>query len=83
MSVSADIACREMVEFITDYLEGALPRAERRRFARHLDGCDGCSAYVEQMRQTIELVGRIEPADLTPSARDAMLHTFRDWLAAR
>lgn len=81
--MSAAIACREMVEFITDYLEGALPRAERRRFKRHLDGCDGCSAYVEQMRQTIDLVGRIEPTELTPAARDAMLHTFRDWHATK
>jgi anti-sigma factor RsiW len=83
MSAAADIACREMVELITDYLEGALPRAERRRFRRHLDACDGCATYVEQMRQTIAMVGRIEPAEMTPAARDAMLHTFRDWQAAR
>ncbi len=79
MSVTADIVCREMVEFITEYLEGALPRSERKRFERHLRGCDGCTAYVEQMRQTIDLLGRIEPAELTPDARDALLHTFRDW----
>lgn len=83
MSATADIACREMVEFITDYLEGALPRSERKRFERHLAGCDGCTAYVEQMRQTIELVGRIEPDKLTPATRDALLHTFRDWHAGR
>lgn len=83
MSAGADVACREMVELITDYLEGGLPRSERRRFKRHLDACEGCTAYVKQMRQTIDLVGRIEPAELTPAARDAMLHTFRDWHAAR
>jgi anti-sigma factor RsiW len=83
VSVGADIACREMVEFITDYLEGALPRGERKRFERHLAACDGCTAYVEQMRQTIQLVGRIEPDELTPATRDALLHTFRDWHASR
>ena len=47
------LSCQELVELVTDYLEGALPEAERIRFDDHLGGCDGCSAYLSQMRATI------------------------------
>ena len=50
-----DMACAELVEVITDYLEGKLPAGDRRRFERHLRACDGCDAYLDQMRTTISL----------------------------
>src|SRR5947209_5607491 len=46
-----ELACAEVVEVITDYLEGRLSARDRRRFEAHLTGCDGCDAYLEQMRQ--------------------------------
>ncbi len=49
------LTCRELV---TDYLEGALPAGERERFEAHMAACEGCGAYVEQVRRTIELTGR-------------------------
>jgi Putative zinc-finger/Protein of unknown function (DUF1059) len=52
-----DLACREVVELVDDYLEGAMPPPKRARFQRHLEGCPGCVAYVEQMRVTVGLVG--------------------------
>jgi len=67
------------VELVTSYFEGALSRRDRRRFAAHVRACDGCSAYVEQMRETIRIAGMLREDDLDPRARDALLHAFRDW----
>jgi len=75
------IPCREMVELVTDYLEGALSRRERRRFERHIAGCDGCTAYLDQMRQTLRVVGSLSEETIPGDARDALLHAFRDWRA--
>ena len=75
------LSCQELVELITDYLEGALPEEERARFEEHVGGCDGCRTYVEQMRTTIGLVGRLSPAAVTPEAEQALLAAFRDWKA--
>ena len=76
-----EMACREAVEAVTAYLDGAMSARERSRFERHLGGCDHCAVYVEQIRATIELTGRIEPEDLTPEARDALVAVFRSWAA--
>ncbi len=77
------LTCREIVQLVTDYLEGALPPAEREAFERHLDACDGCRAYLEQMRETVRLTGAIElPAEGTP-LRDELLRAFRAWKQSR
>ena len=75
------LSCQELVELVTDYLEGALPEEERRRFEQHVGPCDGCREYVEQMRTTIELAGRLEPETLSPEAERALLAAFQDWKA--
>jgi anti-sigma factor RsiW len=73
------ITCRELVELVTDYLEDALPAAERARFEEHLAECEHCTEYVAQMRTTIGVLGRL-PADSLPDAvRDRLLAAFRDW----
>jgi anti-sigma factor RsiW len=77
-----EFTCREMVELVTDYFEGALPRSDRRRFERHLSACDGCTTYVEQMREVITTLGRLTEDSIPLEARDALLHAFRDWKAA-
>jgi anti-sigma factor RsiW len=74
-----ELACRELVELVTEYLEGALPAAERARFEAHLTGCDGCRTYVEEFRETIRLAGHLEPGALSPEARDGLLAAFREW----
>ena len=74
--------CRELVELITDYLEGTLPPSERARFDDHLAGCDGCHAYLEQMRETIGALGRLSPESLSPEAERKLLEAFRDWRKA-
>ncbi len=73
------ISCQEVVELVTDYLEGALDDAERRRFEEHLNGCAGCTRYLEQMRTTIRLTGEITPGDVSPEAERALLAAFRAW----
>jgi anti-sigma factor RsiW len=73
------MSCRELVELVTAYLEGALPLEDRRRFELHLADCDGCTMYVEQMRRTIELTGTLRVDDISPEAEAALLHVFRNW----
>jgi anti-sigma factor RsiW len=73
------LSCQELVELVTDYLEGALDDRDQRAFERHLAACDGCTEYVAQLRTTIRLVGTITPADLTQDAESALLKAFRDW----
>jgi anti-sigma factor RsiW len=75
----ATISCQEVVELVTDYLEGRLSPADRKRVERHLKACDGCTTYVEQARATIRLTGRLREEDLDPSFRERLLDAFRDW----
>ncbi len=71
--------CSELVELVTDYLEGSMPDAQRARFDEHVSGCDGCTTYLEQFRITIRLTGMLTEARVAPEARDALLGAFRDW----
>ena len=72
-------ACQEIVEMVTDYLEGALPRGERRRLEAHLADCPHCTEYLAQMRATIRLTGRLEPDDLTAEMREDLGELYRRW----
>jgi anti-sigma factor RsiW len=74
-----ELPCIELVEVITDYLEGAMPARKRRLLEQHLTACDGCTAYLEQMRETISLTGRLEPEDVPPELEERLLVAFRDW----
>lgn len=74
-----ELTCQELVELVTDYREGALPPAERTRFEAHLLECDDCPMYVDQIRTTISLVGRLDQVDVSPDARAMLLSEFRGW----
>lgn len=74
-----ELTCQELVEVITDYLEGALPPADLARFERHLLRCEGCTTYVDQMRETIRLTGMLREDQIPAGARDALLSAFRGW----
>ena len=76
--VDAGLTCRELVELVTDYVEGALPAAERERFEAHMAACEGCEAYVEQVRSTIRLTGRTRALERRPEIA-ALLAMFRDF----
>jgi anti-sigma factor RsiW len=79
--VSSRLTCRKLVELVTEYLEGTLPPDDRARFEEHLVKCDGCGAYVDQMRKTIALAGRVREQDIEPEAREKLMAAFRDWRA--
>jgi anti-sigma factor RsiW len=81
MKLERELACREVVELVTAYLEDALAAADRERFEEHLVFCDGCSNYLEQMRTTIRLTGRADVA-LPPALEDRLLDAFRGWQAS-
>jgi anti-sigma factor RsiW len=73
------LSCQEFVELVTDYLEGALPEEERLRFEEHISRCDGCTAYLEQIRQTVAVAGRLTADALSPAAERELLDAFRGW----
>ena len=77
------VTCREFVEVLTDYLEGALDAAERAEIERHIVICRGCSNYVEQFRTTIDLLGRIGAKAADDAPAGAALAIFREWQAGR
>jgi anti-sigma factor RsiW len=74
-----ELNCDELVERVTDYLDGALDDETERRVSDHLAGCDGCTTYVDQIRQTITTLASSPPdVELTDEARNALLDAFRD-----
>lgn len=73
------VVCREAVEMVTDYLEGALPAGARRRLDAHLADCPHCTEYFAQIRRTIDAVGRVEPADLSPAAMTELVALYQRW----
>jgi hypothetical protein len=77
--VAEHITCNEVVELVTDYLERALPVDETSLFEQHVNFCDGCIVYVEQMRSTVAAVGRITEEDVAPEAKERLLAAFREW----
>ena len=78
---SHDLTCREVVEIVSDYLEGALSPEDRARFDAHLATCAGCTAYVEQMRETIRLTGMLTEEQVPVEQRERLRRAFRDWKA--
>jgi anti-sigma factor RsiW len=74
-----ELTCREVVEIVNDYLEGAMAPADRARFELHLDDCPHCVTYLEQIRTTVGLVGRLREEGLAPEVRDELVRAFRDW----
>ena len=73
------LTCHEVVELVTDYLEGALPPEVRGRVKEHLALCDGCSTYLEQMRETIRLTGMIREEQIPEEEKQRLLEAFRGW----
>jgi anti-sigma factor RsiW len=73
------MSCRELIEVITDYLEGTMAVVDRARFERHLDECQYCVNYVAQMRETIAALGGLTEDSISPEARGELLAAFRGW----
>ena len=73
----SDLDCKEFVELVTSFLDDALEPESRRRVADHLAECDGCGRYLDQVRQTIRVLGDLPAERLPPEARDALLAALR------
>ncbi len=82
MQLSNALTCAELVELVTDYLEGALGAVDCERFEKHLSACPWCRSYLDQMRRTVATVGRLREEDLAPEVEEAFLAAFRDWKAS-
>lgn len=79
MSAGEDsIRCVELVELVTEYLDGALPPVGRRRIEAHLEECDGCTAYVEQIRATIAVAGEVDAEAVPAPMLERLLAVFRE-----
>ena len=74
----ADLTCQQLVELVTDYLDGVLPDDVRARFEEHLAVCPGCQTYLDQMRETASLLGGIPVDTLTSEMQETLLSAFRD-----
>jgi anti-sigma factor RsiW len=80
MADSAEhISCQEVVELVSDYLERSLPPDETTLFEQHLNFCDGCDWYVEQLKRTVETVGEIREEHVPAEVKERLLSAFRDW----
>jgi anti-sigma factor RsiW len=76
---SLHISCQQVVELVTDYVERALPAEEASVFEQHLNFCDGCIQYVDQVRTTIEVLGELREEDVPESTKAQLMAAFRDW----
>jgi anti-sigma factor RsiW len=73
------LTCREVIDLLTDYVEDALPEEERRRVEAHLAICDGCTTYLEQVRETIRLTGMLTEEQIPDEEKQRLLAAFREW----
>jgi anti-sigma factor RsiW len=74
-----EMSCRELVDVITDYLEGTMDAADRARFEAHLQECPYCVNYLDQMRETIGALGGLSEESIGSEARSELLEAFRGW----
>jgi predicted anti-sigma-YlaC factor YlaD len=73
------LTCQEVIELLSSYIEGGLTADDRRRVDEHLSLCDGCTTYLEQMRETIRLSGMVTEEQVPEDEKTALLAAFRDW----
>jgi anti-sigma factor RsiW len=73
------LSCRQVVELVTEYLDGVMEPRRRARFEAHLAGCRGCSNYLEQFRTTVAVVGRLEVGDVPEPVMTELVAAFRHW----
>jgi anti-sigma factor RsiW len=81
MRLDRELACRDVVELVTAYLDDALIPADRERFEEHLVFCEGCGNYLQQMRGTVTVAGNVR-LELPPEFEQRLLEAFRSWSAS-
>lgn len=75
------MTCRELVELVTEYLDEELDAATEDRFRDHLAMCDGCERYLDQVKETIGILGDLPKETLPGEVRGALLAAFREGAA--
>ena len=83
MRLADDLTCKELVELVTGYLDGALDEHDKERFEEHLVICRGCDVHLSQMRATLGVVGRLTEDDVGPGSAGTLLEVFRTWKATQ
>jgi anti-sigma factor RsiW len=73
------MTCRQVVELMTDYLEGALSAADRARFEEHIAGCDGCRAYLAQLATTRRVLRKLADEPIPPDLEADLVKAFQNW----
>ena len=76
------LVCRQAVELMTAYLDGALDQADQGRLEAHLADCPHCSEYLAQIRITIDALGHVDPDELSEEALDDLVDLYRQWRSA-
>jgi anti-sigma factor RsiW len=76
------MTCRQVVELMTDYLEGALSSADRAKFEEHIAGCDGCRAYLAQLSTTRRVLSKLADEPMPPDLQAELMKTFQNWKSA-
>jgi len=79
MTTEADVTCREVAELLSDYLDDAIPAPERARLDAHLAECDGCTAALEQLRETIRVTGTVTEEHVAQEQLEPVRAAFRSW----
>ena len=79
MTAMRVLSCREIVELVTDYLEGDLDADVTSALETHLDVCPGCARYVEQIRETVATLGEVSSDNLSTEAQAGLLEAFLDF----
>ncbi len=77
------LTCQDLVELVTDYLEGALSDLDRARFEEHIELCPMCQVHLAQLRTTIRELGRLRERDIDPAVLAELQARFRDWHSGR
>jgi anti-sigma factor RsiW len=77
------LSCQQLVELVTDFLEGALPAQQAAAVELHLAACESCRTYLEQLRQTIGLLKALPDDTLNAETCDELLTRFRAWAQER
>ncbi len=73
------LTCHEVIELLSNYIEGVLSADDHRRVDDHLALCDGCATYLDQMREAIRLTGMVTEEQVPEDEKAALLTAFRDW----
>ncbi len=71
--------CRQVVELMTEYIEGTLSDSDRKKFEQHIAGCDGCTEYLRQLRISIGLTGRLPDEPVPAHLAEELVRAFKDW----